>query len=295
MKTYAFTLLCILPIFCFAMEPDSLTQATNLVFVNVLGAYHDSAMLMRHQIDSQGWTEADCSEILALSERALSQSTKEFDIQRRENAIFLMGEFCGTNALTELSRLVVSENHSTWNLAVLSLMKASKANPVFMNSITQAIASPSPNTTPKSTMALLLIQDILSEAGPEPVYQQNLLRFLLGRISVETGEFSKLDEILCREIPKWRASPQRAANAEKMIREHPEDVRLVAFFENVRSNALESARAATSEGSSTNDVPGKGSCEKAPTKSTFDPWADLLEDLPEKEPWTPPPGTERPY
>jgi hypothetical protein len=26
-----------------------------------------------------------------------------------------------------------------------------------------------------------------------------------------------------------------------------------------------------------------------------DPWANLLDDLPEKKPWTPPPGAEHPF
>ena len=112
-----------------------------------------------------------------------------------------------------------------------------------------------------------------------------------------------LDEILCREIPKWRASPQRAENAAKMIREHPNDARLVSYFETVRTNALESARAtvpteqcaSTPPPDSTNRVSEAGAPAVPDGAAASDPWAGLLDDLPEKKPWTPPPGYEPPF
>ena len=67
-----------------------------------------------------------------------------------------------------------------------------------------------------------------------------------------------------------------------MIREHPDDARLVAFFETVRTNALESARAESRAS------PGASTTRAVPADAESDPWADLLSDLPEKKPWTPP-------
>ena len=133
------------------------------------------------------------------------------------------------------------------------------------------------------------------QGGFPPLDRQRcLLRFLLHRTSQELLCSDALDEILCREIPKWRASPQRMENAERIIREHPGDARLVACFENVRTNALESARmesVQTADGGSsrrpagTNATPEDhlpdGADEPA---APSDPWADLLEDLPEKKP-----------
>ena len=76
-----------------------------------------------------------------------------------------------------------------------------------------------------------------------------------------------------------------------MIREHSADARLVAFFETVRTNALESAHAA--RGASP-DAPLASTRDVSPDAAS-DPWADRLSDLPEKTPWTPPPGSEPPF
>ena len=142
----------------------------------------------------------------------------------------------------------------------------------------------------------------LQYAGPSSSNQISLVRFLLNRTIVDAQLFDMLDEILCREVPKWRASPQRAENAAKMIREHPNDARLVAFFETVRTNALESARTALPS-ENANDDPAttnqstRTSSSPAVAISPADsgPWADLLDDLPKKKPWTPPPGYEPPF
>lgn len=95
-----------------------------------------------------------------------------------------------------------------------------------------------------------------------------------------------------------------STNALKMIREHPDDARLVAFFETVRTNALESARAtvpterrdSTPPPVSTNRVSEAGApAVQDGAAAASDPWAGLLDDLPEKKPWTPPPGYEPPF
>ena len=144
----------------------------------------------------------------------------------------------------------------------------------------------------------------LRRAGPKPDRQKTILRFLLHQATHDPGGRKILDEILCREVPKWRASPQRAENAAKMIREHPDDARLVAFFESVRTNALESARVAVPAERhdfaptpvSTNLVSEAGlSAVPDGDNAASDPWADLLVDLPEKKPWVPPPGWEPPF
>ena len=76
-----------------------------------------------------------------------------------------------------------------------------------------------------------------------------------------------------------------------MIREHSADARLVAFFETVRTTALESAHAA--RGASPDS--SSSTTRAVLSDAASDPWADLLSDLPEKTPWTPPPGCEPPF
>ena len=144
----------------------------------------------------------------------------------------------------------------------------------------------------------------LRRAGPKPNRQKTILRFLLHQATHDPEGRKILDEILCREVPKWRASPQRAENAAKMIREHPDDARLVAFFESVRTNALESARVAvpaerhdSAPTPVTTNLVSEAGLSAVPDgdNAASDPWADLLVDLPEKKPWVPPPGWEPPF
>ena len=125
----------------------------------------------------------------------------------------------------------------------------------------------------------------LQYGGPSADRQLLLAHFLLERSVVETVAFDMLDEILCREVPKWRASPQRAENAAKMVREHPDDARLVAFFETVRTNALQSAGVAFAGGSDAPAGASRGS--ETGSNAESDPWAGLLDDLPAKTPWVP--------
>ena len=116
--------------------------------------------------------------------------------------------------------------------------------------------------------------------------------FLLKQVSDDSPLRAEIDSILCREVPKWRASPQRLANAERMIREHSNDTGAVSFFEGVRADALSagaSAREQNPDGrfsGSPADSPQKGD----DSDDASDPWADLLDDLPEKQPWIPPDG-----
>ncbi len=103
-----------------------------------------------------------------------------------------------------------------------------------------------------------------------------------------------LDEILCREVPKWRASPQRLANAEKMIREHSDDAGAVAFFESVKADVLSAAETARRQNpdDGTPDSPTNAQNQNADTPANdADPWASLLDNLPKKKPWTPPDGS----
>ena len=286
MKTRTLLFIFLFPVAGAALESQDLVQATNTVFEQVLAAHHDSSGFMRCEAERNGWTPSDCAQILVLAERSLAGSTVAFDVQRREIAIGLMGEFGGEGVWPELSRLVENESESAQYLAAFSLIESTKASPVAMESLTRAMSRPSIQATPFATQIIHLVKDILSDGGPEPSYQGNLLRILLDRVSTETHDCALLDEILCREVPRWRASPQRAENAARMIREHSADSRLVAFFETVRTNALESARA--ERGAS----PGASTTRAVPADAESDPWADLLSDLPEKKPWTPPANSE---
>lgn len=211
-----------------------------------------------------------------------------------------------TNAFFKAESLLVSDNDSIRWQSTSSFRKLAFSNsysgfdPVLrLESTINSLPAHGPEVRHRIYYAL---DNELRNAGPER--QKKLLRFLLDQAAADPGEGDYLDAILCREVPKWRASQQRAENATKMIREHPDDARLVAFFETVRTNALESARAtvpterrdSTPPPVSTNRVSEAGApAVQDGAAAASDPWAGLLDDLPEKKPWTPPPGHEPPF
>ena len=280
-----------------AMEPAAVTNAANFLLESALGAEHACFQFTKGAVESNGWTPEECSDILLLAERTLRNSTNEFDVYRRRNAVGMIGDFGGTNALQELSVLMRSTDDRLGALAGEAFLHVARANPALLSPLKAEMARSSRGDR-------LLVRSIydrvdfdLTYGGPSPGLQRNLVRFLLDQVVVEQGERAALDELLCREVPKWRASPQRAENAAKMIREHPDNARLVSFFETVRTNALESARAALpSEGEDADTSATTNQLTRASAPSAdSDPWANLLDDLPEKKPWTPPPGYEPPF
>ena len=280
-----------------AMEPAAVTNAANFLLESALGAEHACFQFTKGAVESNGWTPEECSDILLLAERTLRNSTNEFDVYRRRNAVGMIGDFGGTNALQELSVLMRSTDDRLGALAGEAFLHVARANPALLSPLKAEMARSSRGDR-------LLVRSIydrvdfdLTYGGPSPGLQRNLVRFLLDQVVVEQGERAALDELLCREVPKWRASPQRAENAAKMILEHPDDARLVAFFETVRTNTIESARTAPPPERTDADPPATTNqlTRTSDQPADSDPWAGLLDDLPEKKPWTPPPGYEPPF
>ena len=88
-----------------------------------------------------------------------------------------------------------------------------------------------------------------------------------------------------------------------MIREHPDSARLLAFFQTVRTNAIESARTAHFSDPGDGDAPATTNLtafvpptpEAGDTSAGSGPWDDLLDNLPEKTPVTSSPDFEPPF
>lgn len=287
-----------------ALEPAAVTNAANDLLANALGAEHACFEFVTGAVEHNEWTPEESAEILLLAERSMHGSTNSFDVYRRNNAISMLGAVGGTNALPALVSIFQNKNESDWTkllagnsfLQIVAL-RSDVAHENILQPLKDEIrASPASGTSFACTLYRWTGNN-LEYAGPSESYRRNLLRFLLDQISAERGEAAMLDEILCREIPKWRASLQRAENAAKMIREYPDDGRLVAFFESVRTNALASARTILLPNHAGADAPASTNQNtRVSVPSTdSDPWADLLADLPEKEPWTPPPDYEPPF
>lgn len=225
------------------------------------------------------------------------------DRSDRFQAICCLSDYPSDVAVSILESLVLDRSERERRAAASTLAKLALQNKSVLNRL-KRIMDDIPTGEWERQSVYQTISARLQYGGPSSDQQLSLDRFLLERASVDTQLFDMLDEILCREVPKWRASPQRAENAAKMIRDHPDDARLVSFFETVRTNALEAARAtvpterrdSASPPVSTNRVSEAGA-PAAPNgnAAASDPWAGLLNDLPEKKPWTPPPGYEPPF
>ena len=274
-----------------AMDPVALTNAAIYVKNRGLKSEHACADVMSFAARRNGWTKQECTDVLRLAYSLCRNSMDAYEKGCGQHAVSLLGEFGGTNALPVLSSIMHTDEGINRMLAGQGYLRVAVSNPFpgWEIPLREELACPSP---PSGSFAW----DIYNFAAFELEYsgysnqlQRTLLRFLLDQTVVERVECVQLDEILCREVPKWRASPQRAENAARMIREHPDDARLVAFFETVRTNALESARDASRAS------PDASTTRAVPTDAESDPWADLLSDLPEKKPWTPPPGEEPPF
>ena len=298
MKTQSIVLLLILgsPTSVFCLEPVALTNAVRSILPEVLGAEHGCYEFMGYAAESNGWTSDECSEILLCAQSMLKDSSDEFAACRRENAIGLLSDFGSTNALDGLTELIASENGTIRETAAHSFLVLTKAAPSAMQVIKEAMDRSSDGELSFSACVYRQIDSHLLYPDGDSTFRRNLLRLVLERVAVDNFSYRHLDEILCREVPKWQASPQRAENTAKMIREHPDDARLVSFFETVRTNALESARTALPPERADADSPATTNqmTRASAPPSDSAPWAGLLDDLPEKKPWTPPPGAEHP-
>ncbi len=295
MKTSIITFLALISELCLALEPTAVTNAAQDIVENVLGAEHSCFEFMKGTVQRNEWTPEDCSEILLLAEQLLRGSTNQFDIYRRKNAITLLGQMGEANALPTLLELMRSEQDEEWKSRFgESFLQIGLLHPNQLVALKEEIArnSAKGGSFPRNIYDranFILKYDVLPVAR-----HKNLLRFLLDQTAVEQGERAMLDEILCREVPKWRASPQRLANAEKMIREHSDDAGAVAFFESVKADVLSAAETARRQNpdDGTPDSPTNAQNQNADTPANdADPWASLLDNLPKKKPWTPPDGS----
>ena len=289
-----------------AMDPTALTNAAVYIQKTGLESEHASFDVMSDAATGNGWTKQDCTDVLRLAYSLCRNSTNAYEKGCGQHAVSLLGEFGGTNALPVLSSIMQTGEGIDKMLAGQGYLRVAVSNPFpgWESPLREELARPSSSSGSFAWDIYNFASFELEYSGYSNRLQRTLLRFLLDQATVERNENIMLDAILCREVPKWRASPQRAENAAKMIREHPDDARLVAFFESVRTNALESARVAvpaerhdSAPTPVTTNLVSEAGLSAVPDgdNAASDPWADLLVDLPEKKPWVPPPGWEPPF
>ena len=201
-------------------------------------------------------TDEDVFRAIKLIVDRYAATTNYYESLSRVNAVAFLAELSSTNAYALAEHLARTEpERETWG----------PRGPIFLTAIgAAAIAMPplafrDPANLP--SFAAYLdgpdshrghIRDVIYrqtdrlvrlEREPGPA-RTRLLRFLLDRAALETDCCDVLDETLCREIPAWRRSPQRAAVAERLLPGLPADSRARTFFEGVLAEVPESARRA---------------------------------------------------
>ncbi len=291
-KTFPTLLLSLLSVFATAEYPSSLSEDELAELDNLLLDRHSPFSQFQTFVRDRQLSDPEALEGLRFFIEEPQAGSAEIASSKRGKAIWCIRGLHSPEAFDYAERLLETEDEK-WPPAIvfremafqdesrlprLFRMMDNSSEPLFRFWIYNSIG------------------DELQTTVPEKKRQALLVRFLLDRSLVETRDASQLDAILCREVPKWRASPQRAENAAKMILEHPDDARLVAFFETVRTNTIESARTAPPPERTDADPPATTNqlTRTSDQPADSDPWAGLLDDLPEKKPWTPPPGHEPP-
>ena len=289
------------PVFATAYLPEDF-ESDLAVTREQLRSYHGIHEAVVGSLRALGRTDEQILRVLDY----IMEHPGQFPSGSESNAAGCFGLLQSTNAISRLETLIDSSNWNIRAAATLAyrdrMFNSEWADASTVARLEQTANRPLVHGTEIRHWIYYGFDNELRNAGPNPTRQRLILQFLLAQATIDSKDGSFLDEILCREVPKWRASPQRAENAAKMIREHPDDARLVAFFETVRTNALESARTALPS-ENANDDPAttnqstRTSSSSAVAISPADsgPWADLLDDLPKKKPWTPPPGYEPPF
>ena len=281
----------------FASTPSDSTNSVSYVLQYVLPAEHDCKVHMKRAVERFGWTRDDCSEILLEAFRILRNSQEPTDSHNGENAIGLLGHFGSEKALPDLEILMRNETGWLQELAAASYVFVVDARPERIGPVLAAMDVDAREPDSLARRMTARFGRHLQYAAPQETFRENLLRVFLQQACSGTPLWEETDAILLREVPRWRASPQRAANAERMLREHPDDPALTNFF----SRVLADVRAQPAFVAGTNrlsDValpgPKKATATAPGEAGGEDPWADLLADLPEKKPWEPPGGAPRP-
>ena len=134
---------------CFALESHMETNAANQLLETALGASHACFEFVKGAVEFNGWTPEECSDILLQAARTMRDSNDPYDVYRRRNAISLLGDFGGTNALPELARLMQSPDRRIQCEAGVSFLHVSKANPDLLHPLVEGIAR-----SPSGTLSL---------------------------------------------------------------------------------------------------------------------------------------------
>ena len=179
--------LLLLPTSASALDGPALTNGVRAVG-SILAAEGCQGEFMQDLVVRNGWTPDDCTDILLALEASLRpRRTDYYSSFMHEVTFSLMADFATTNALPTLAELLWDEtmpDHFGPRTAYVRISRQWWAYP-------------------------------LEE-------RQNFVDFLVRRAGEDVRNAGLVDEILRERVPAWQDSPQRLANAERMLRLHPE-------------------------------------------------------------------------
>ena len=205
-----------------ALDGPGLTNGVWAVW-RVLGFEGHQREAMRGLVDRNGWTPDDCTEILlSLEESIRPLRTDHWNSFLHEVTFSLMSEFATTNALPALAELFWDETMPGPFGPGRAYVRIGRCAPEFREPLIRRIDTPADDKDLFAYRAYEEVRSCLQRRDYTPRNRQDLVDFLVRRAGEDVRNAGHVDEILCEQVPAWKGSPQRLANAERMLRLHPD-------------------------------------------------------------------------
>lgn len=205
-----------------ALDGPGLTNGVRAVR-SILDAQGRQEDEMRILVRRYGWTPDDCTEILLALEADLRPRRTDYHSSFCHEVTFsLMADFASTNALPTLAEMLWDRTLPEHFGPRTAYVRISRCAPQFMEPLVRRIDA---NVVSNDLFAYYCYEDVrwtLQRWPYPPEERQQLVDFLVRRVGEDARNAGLLDDILCKEVPAWRESPQRLERAQSLLRLHPD-------------------------------------------------------------------------
>ena len=214
--------LLLLPTGASALDGPALTNGVRAVG-SILAAEGCQGEFMQDLVVRNGWTPDDCTDILLALEASLRpRRTDYYSSFMHEVTFSLMADFATTNALPTLAELLWDETMPDHFGPRTAYVRISRCAPEFWPPLIRRLDA---TVGTNDLFAYYCYEDVrwtLQWWAYPPEERQNFVDFLVRRAGEDVRNAGLVDEILRERVPAWQDSPQRLANAERMLLLHPE-------------------------------------------------------------------------
>ena len=215
-------LLLLFPPRAAALDGPGLTNGAWAVW-RVLGMEGHQTWAMSNLVQRHGWTPDDCTEILLSLEESLRPRRTDYGSSFLHEVTFLlMADFATTNALPTLAELIWDGSMPVPFGPGMAYVRISRGAPEFRGPLSRRIDTPAGDRDLFAYYAYEELKRCFWRRDFTPESRQDLVDYLVERAGEDMRNAALVDEILCGAVPAWKDSPQRLANAERMLRLHPE-------------------------------------------------------------------------